>query len=100
MDKTTIEDDIPLLCITPSNPPEKEDARSMYVQEDQSESDERGVRLPKVYPLATETGGRYENDRKGHKSSLTSSRVTHTGAKLHLEWNFRDLRRATKGNES
>lgn len=46
-DETPNEDDIFILCITPSNPPKKE-ARCMYMEEDVKERDKRGVGLPKV----------------------------------------------------
>lgn len=61
-----IEYDIPVLFIIPFNLLEQEEGRYMYRQINDIESDRQGVRLPKVYFLATGTGG---NDEKPPKAA-------------------------------
>lgn len=68
VDETPIQDDIPGLFITLSHPP-IEEAAFMYMQEDDAERDQGGVRLPNVYPLAKETGGQDQTDRSQRKRS-------------------------------
>lgn len=63
-----INDDIPVLCITPSSP-EMEQLRLTYVQDNDSERDKRIVGLPEVYASVMETG-------KCRKPTDNSARVS------------------------
>lgn len=59
-DEKSIEDDIPVLCISPSDP-QKEEARFSCMKDDDTKNDKQGVGLPEVYLLLTSTEG---NDKK------------------------------------
>lgn len=61
-DKTLIEEDIPVLRITPSNP-QKREPGIIYMQVEDAKSDKGGVRQPGVYAKSTAPGAYDKNSQ-------------------------------------
>lgn len=72
----------------------------MYMQENDAKSDKRGVRLPEIYALATETEINNEKRLKIAQEFKTSSGMTRTVMSRQLQWYFQDRRTSTTGKDS